>query len=223
MCFIPICYESRGYGDDLNTFKYRGHIKLHIDRWQGELNMSVPMQSVVDELPLSEPARQQLSIKDIVQRHHNALMSFLRQRLRVAENAADVAQETYIRMLQYEGSREIQSPSSLLFKIAINVANDLGRSEQVRRVNYQCRIDEMELESDRPTPERELAAEQELNNLRSVIERLPTKCRRVFLLSRVQCMTYPQIAQHCGISVKMVEKHISRALAICVAATEAKL
>jgi RNA polymerase sigma factor (sigma-70 family) len=182
--------------------------------------MSVPMPNIVADLSLPEDTRQQLSIKDIVQRYHNSLLSFLRQRLRIAENAADVAQETYIRMLQYEGSREIQSPSSLLFKIAINVANDLGRAEQVRRVGDQCRIDEYDLESDRPTPERELAAEQELSKLEIVIEQLPPKCRRVFLLSRVECMTYPQIAKHCGISVKMVEKHISHALAICVASTE---
>jgi len=45
---------------------------------------------------------------------------------------------------------------------------------------------------------------------------LPPKCRQVFLLSRAQRMTYPQIAVHCGISVKMVEKHISHALAICM-------
>ncbi|MFL6577461.1 MAG: sigma factor-like helix-turn-helix DNA-binding protein [Povalibacter sp.] len=38
----------------------------------------------------------------------------------------------------------------------------------------------------------------------------------MFLLSRVQHMTYPQIAVHCRISVKMVEKHISHALAICM-------
>jgi DNA-directed RNA polymerase specialized sigma24 family protein len=38
----------------------------------------------------------------------------------------------------------------------------------------------------------------------------------VFLLSRAQRMTYPQIAAHCGISVKMVEKHIGHALAICM-------
>jgi DNA-directed RNA polymerase specialized sigma24 family protein len=44
---------------------------------------------------------------------------------------------------------------------------------------------------------------------------LPPKCQQVFLLSRAQRMTYPQIAVHCGISVKMVEKHISHALEIC--------
>jgi RNA polymerase sigma-70 factor (ECF subfamily) len=63
--------------------------------------------------------------------------------------------------------------------------------------------------------ERELSAEQDLALLYDVIEGLPPKCRQVFLLSRVKLMTYPEIAKHCGISVKMVEKHISHALAVC--------
>ncbi len=182
--------------------------------------MSVPMQNIAAELPLPESTRQQLSIKDVIRRYHGSLLSFLRQRVRTPEDAADVAQEAYIRLLQYEGSREIQSPSSLLFRIAINVANDLGRSEQVRRVSDQCAVDEMEIESERATPEREVAAEQDLDILFATIEQLPPKCRQAFLLSRVECMTYPQIAKHCGISVKMVEKHISHALAICVARLE---
>lgn len=179
------------------------------------------MHDVAVELAVEESMRPQLSIKDVIRRYHGALLSFLRQRLRTAEDAADVAQEAYIRLMQYEGSREVQSPSSLLFRIAINVANDLGRAEHVRHVADRCLIDDIEIESDHPTPEREVAAQQDLNVLLGAIERLPPKCRQVFLLSRVQCMTYPQIAIHCGISVKMVEKHISHALAICMAANHA--
>jgi len=157
-----------------------------------------------------------LSVRDIIHRYHSALLNFLRPRLRVAEDAADIAQETYIRMMQYEGSREIRSPSSMLFRIAINVTNDLGRAEQVRRVADQCRFDDLELVSEHPSPEREVAASQDLEILYDVIAKLPPKCRKVFLLSRVQNLTYPQIAAQCGISIKMVEKHVSHALALCI-------
>jgi RNA polymerase sigma factor (sigma-70 family) len=160
--------------------------------------------------------QESLSVHEVIRRHHDSLIRFLRQRLRVKDDAADVAQEAYIRMMQYEGSREIHSPSSMLFRIAINIANDLGRSEQARRVADQTSIDGMELASGAPTVEREIAAKQVLSLLYETIENLPTKCRRVFLLSRVHHMTYPQIAAHCGISVKMVEKHIGHALAICM-------
>jgi len=183
--------------------------------------MSVTMPNAAAELRDIEGTRPQLSIKDVINRYHGSLLSFLRNRVRTPEDAADVAQEAYIRLMQYEGSSEVQSPSSLLFRIAINVANDLGRAEQVRRVTDRCAIDEAEVEPDRITPERRVAAEQDLDLLLGAIERLPPKCQQVFLLSRVQCMTYPQIAQHCGISVKMVEKHISHALAVCMSSVEA--
>jgi RNA polymerase sigma-70 factor (ECF subfamily) len=163
-----------------------------------------------------EASSEALSVQETIRRYHDSLIRFLRQRLRVKEDAADVAQEAYIRMMQYEGSRQIQSPSSMLFRIAINVANDLGRSEQTRRASDQTSIEGMELASDQPAVEREIAAEQDLQLLYQVIENLPPKCRHVFLLSRAQRMTYPQIAAHCRISVKMVEKHISHALAICM-------
>ena len=55
--------------------------------------MSVPMPNMVVDLPIQEDTRQQLSIKDVVNRYHHSLMSFLRQRVRIAENAADVAQD----------------------------------------------------------------------------------------------------------------------------------
>lgn len=164
----------------------------------------------------AEPECESLSVHEVIRNHHDSLIRFLRQRLRVKDDAADVAQEAYIRMMQYEGSREIHSPSSMLFRIAINVANDLGRSEQARRVNDQTSIDGMELDCGTPTVEREIAAQQDLTLLYDAIENLPPKCQRVFLLSRVHHMTYPQIAAHCGISVKMVEKHIGHALAICM-------
>jgi RNA polymerase sigma factor (sigma-70 family) len=155
------------------------------------------------------------SIPEMIRRYHDSLIHFLRQRLRVPDDAVDVAQEAYIRMLQYQSCADLKSPSSMLFRIAINIANDLGRVEQSRRVKDQCPLDDLELVSDQPSAERQVCAEQELSLLYQVIEQLPPKCRQVFLLSRVKLMTYPQIAVHCGISVKMVEKHISHALAVC--------
>ena len=174
-------------------------------------------KTVLDGIPFTEDHHgEPLSVHNTVRRYHDSLINFLRKRLRTPEDANDVAQEAYIRMMQYQNSRDVRSPSSMLFRIAINVANDLGRSEQVRHASDQCSLDAVELVSDTPSPEREISARQDLELLRSAIEDLPPKCRQAFLLSRVRRMTYPQIAVHCGISVKMVEKHISRALAVCM-------
>ena len=156
-----------------------------------------------------------LSVQNTIRRYHDSLIHFLQQRLRVPEDAHDVAQETYVRLLQYQDSTHVSSPSSMLFRIAINVANDLGRADKVRHIADQCPVDEVELVSEQPSAERELSAAEDLALVRAAIEGLPPKCRQVFLLSRVRQMSYPQIARHCGISVKMVEKHVSHALKIC--------
>jgi RNA polymerase sigma factor (sigma-70 family) len=103
-----------------------------------------------------------LSIARMIRQHHGSLLSFLRRRLRVAEDADDVA--------------------------------------------HICEL---------PSAEREIEARQDVASLYQAIAELPPKCQQVFLLSRVRKMTYPEIARHCDISLEAVEKHISRALAIC--------
>lgn len=164
-----------------------------------------------------------LSVQYTIRRYHESLIQFLRQRLRVPEDAFDVAQEAYIRMMQYQGSRQIRSPSSMLFRIAINVANDLGRAELARGASNQCSVDDLDIASDAPSVERQLSAKEDLALLYTVIEALPPKCRQVFLLSRVRRMTYGEIAVRCGISKKMVEKHISHALAVCLRSVPEKI
>lgn len=165
---------------------------------------------------LSESAPGKLCIQEVIRNHHDALIRFLRRRLSIADDANDVAQEAYIRMMKYEGSSDIKSPSAMLFRIAVNVANDYGRAAQVRAASSHVPIDDFSLVSDAPSVERHISARQDLDQLLDVIDALPPKCKQVFLLSRARGMTYPQIAAHCGISVKMVEKQISRALAACL-------
>lgn len=183
------------------------------------MKASVPFL-VAGEDSHSGDAHKTWSVENLIDSCHISLISFLRRRLRVGEDARDVAQEAYIRLMQYEGSKEVKSPESLLFRIAINIANDLGRADKVRHVADHCDIAGLDFDSGSASPEREVSASQQLDLLYEVIEQLPSRCRQVFLLSRFHNMTYPQIASHCGISVKMVEKHISRALAICAAKAE---
>lgn len=165
---------------------------------------------------LANAAHEQIRIQDIIRRHHDSLIKFLRRRLSIADDADDVAQETYIRMMKYEGSREIKSPSAMLYRIAVNVANDHGRATQARCAADHLEIEEVSLVSEQPSAERAVLAGQHLDLLLDVIDGLPPKCKQVFLLSRARGMTYPEIARHCGISVKMVEKQISRAVAACL-------
>src|SRR5512147_3322409 len=112
--------------------------------------MSVSSRDMLVQDHVFESAKTEyepLSVQNTIRRYHDSLVQFLRQRLRVPEDALDVAQETYIRMMQYQDSRQIRSPSSMLFRIAINVANDLGRAEQSRGMRNHCSVDDLDIAS----------------------------------------------------------------------------
>lgn len=159
-----------------------------------------------------------LSTAAVVRSHHHSVLRFLRRRGATAEDALDIAQEAYVRFLKYEGATDIESPAAMLFRIAGNVAADHGRAAAQRRRHRSFEADayDAEIASDEPSAERELAAEQIVAALRYAIAALSPQCRTVFLLSRLDGLTYAEIASQRGISVKTVEKHVSHALRVCV-------
>src|SRR5262249_19683124 len=118
----------------------------------GKMNSTTALTD--SALPLLGHAR--VSIQEIIRRHHGALIKFLRRRLSIADDAEDVAQETYIRMMRYEGSTELNSPTAMLFRIAVNVANDHGRAAVARHRKRHTEIDSVELTSEMPSAEREV-------------------------------------------------------------------
>jgi RNA polymerase sigma-70 factor, ECF subfamily len=62
------------------------------------------------------------------------------------------------------------------------------------------------------TDQEESLEGERIQLLQAAIEKLPTKCRLVFSLNRFENMTYKEVAEHLGISIKMVEKQITKAL-----------
>jgi RNA polymerase sigma factor (sigma-70 family) len=156
--------------------------------------------------------------------HHDSLIQFLRRRVGSDADARDIAQEAYLRLFRYRENQDLGSLKALVFRIASNLLGMRSRTARARHSNEHRPLEEtLELPAGDPSPEQHVYAEQRLDRLMQVIERLPTKCQQVFVLSRFHDMNYPEIAVRCGIGVKMVEKHIAHALAICRAEVGDKL
>lgn len=147
--------------------------------------------------------------------NRRALSSYLRRQMASEADVQEVVQESYTRILGYGYgcSRPPQVWKALLYRIAINLMYSRGRMDKARNRSGHQSLDDVELASDLPCQERIVAAQQELQVVRQVILGLSPKCRKVFLLSRTHGKSYPEIAEICDISVKMVEKYISQALA----------
>ena len=148
--------------------------------------------------------------------HHASLVRYVRRRGANDSEARDIAQEAYLRLLRYRNQQDLPSLKALVFRIATNLLGMRARTARTHRLVDHRSLDEtLDLPTNDPSPEQHLLAEQQLQRLMEAIQRLPAKCRQVFILSRFHGMAYPEIAVRLHISVKMVEKHITHALTIC--------
>jgi RNA polymerase sigma factor (sigma-70 family) len=151
----------------------------------------------------------------VFREYRPALLRFLRRRVGNDADAEEIAQEACIRLLRYPDETDPQALKALLYRIAINLVGMRARESRRRFGSAHVSLDELELASGEATQEQVLLDQERLRLLQAAINALPEKCRQVFILSRISGLSYPEIASRCGISVKMVEKHISKALAIC--------
>ncbi|MFP7722842.1 RNA polymerase sigma factor [Lysobacter sp. A3-1-A15] len=147
-----------------------------------------------------------------VQAQRPILVGYLCRRV-PEEDAKDIAQEALVRMLRYRAYPQDQL-KALMYRIATNVMLDRARRERSRGAPLHVSLDGEHdaMPSDEPPHEERLASQQALEDVRAAILQLPDRCREVYLLNRIEGMSYPAIARHCGISVKAVEKNIGRAL-----------
>jgi RNA polymerase sigma-70 factor (ECF subfamily) len=169
------------------------------------------MTSALDR---NEDAVQKRTLIDALYRKYSkALRRFLfRQRLS-RDEVADIVQETYCRVQQSADVNSIRNPQAFLFQVANNVRlnkrrhNDLGIETDV----YD--IDSLDTATEDPDPFRCCNSEQELVVAHAALEELDPVCREAFYMNRFENRTYAQIAAELGLSVSMIEKHISAALA----------
>lgn len=145
-----------------------------------------------------------------------ALFKFLLTRLPVEQDAQDAVQESLIRVIRYRDSESPEAWKRLLYRIAVNVANDQHRYARSRRAAGHVPVDDTlgGTPTDEPGHDEHLEQQQELAAVVDIILTLPPRCREIFLLNRVEGMTYVQVAEACGISLKAVEKHMTKALAV---------
>lgn len=144
---------------------------------------------------------------------YNGLVAFLRRRLATEDDARDAAQESLMRLIRYRDTTSEPEWKPLLYRIAINVVGEHYRRGSARGAGRHVPLEGVELAADEPAQEDLVAREQQRALLRDAILSLPERQKQIYLLSRMQGMTYAQIARHCEISVKTVEKHMTNALA----------
>lgn len=147
--------------------------------------------------------------------YYDELLRFMTAKLGCRDQAADVVQDTYVRVLSLENPQTINNPRAFLYRTAMNLTVDLFRKRQSREARSVAFDVVEQMPSSVPDQETIVESKQRIAFLRQAIAELPPKCRRVFLLHKYLDRSHAEIAAELGISKNMVEKHVIKAMAHC--------
>ncbi|WP_460144932.1 sigma-70 family RNA polymerase sigma factor [Pseudomonas sp. S2_A02] len=145
--------------------------------------------------------------------HYAWLCARLRRFLGANPSVEDIAAETFVQLLELPGLTPIREPRALLTTIAHRLIYQLWRRRDLERQHFGQlpTIDPL----GGPSPEDLAQFSQALTRLDQTLDRLPGKVRATFLLSRIDGLTYPQIATELGISQRSVSVYMTRSRALC--------
>ena len=157
-------------------------------------------------------------VSQLFRDHNRMLVGYLTSRLCSEQEAKEVAQEAYVRLLQLH---DLGTPSlwrAYLFKTATNLAIDRLRR---RRVQHQAEAQPDLFENLTVTsnelddPAKQLMEREQTARLLGYLQELPTKCQQVFSLHRLEGVPQREVAVRVGISERMVRRYVTYAMVYC--------
>lgn len=146
----------------------------------------------------------------------SSLTRYVSRYFKRAHEAEDVVQEAFVKVIQAQRERSIQSPKSYLFRTARNLS-----LAQVNKKAYKLTdelgdlLTESELLASKSLEE-QYEARENFEVFCRAVRSLPIKCRRVFVLCRVYGFSQKEVAARMGITLSAVEGHLARATRRCV-------
>lgn len=146
------------------------------------------------------------------------LKRFFAARFGSTEQAEDMVQELYLKLVALPDDADVANPPAYLYRLAMNLMLDQVRSQTRaaardgawRQAHRQSPAGEDV--ADEPTAEDVLASRIRLQRLAEAVDALPDKTRRVFHLHKFEGLTHAETAKRLGMSPRMVEKHVRAAL-----------
>lgn len=145
----------------------------------------------------------------LISRYGDGLRGYLRKSLPTDGDIEDIVQEVFCRVLEYEKLGPVRNPSAFLYRTARNILVDRYRKRNTQtdaqeKISYELGASSQE-DTFLEYNEMVMAFKEALNDL-------PAKCRQVFLMRRRDGLSNSEIAEVLGISSRMVQKHMIKAL-----------
>jgi RNA polymerase sigma-70 factor (ECF subfamily) len=161
----------------------------------------------------AEPAIQE-HVDALYQGHHRWLQGWLGRKLGNACDAADLAQDVFVRLLCRQPC-EVQEPRTYLSAIAIGLVIDLWRRRELETAWLETLAQLPEAHA--PSPESRLQFLEALIAIDRMLDSLKPKVRTAFLWAQLEGLTCRQIGERMGVSLATAERYVAAALRQCYA------
>ena len=157
----------------------------------------------------------QLALHALYSNHHQWLTTWLRKKTGCGHQAADLAQDTFLRLLlKHTVLQELSTPRIYLAHIAKGLLVDYWRKQALERSYLQALASDTEASF--PSAEMQAAIIETLLEIDAMLHTLAPKVRHAFLLAQIDGLTYQEIGKIVGVSERMVKKYMATAIMHCV-------
>jgi RNA polymerase sigma factor (sigma-70 family) len=164
------------------------------------------------------PAAYARQIEHLFRQHNDALLRFLTARTGSSQEAKDVAQEAYVKLLALDKPGTVGYLRAYLYQTAANLVKDRMKQRVRRdRIDTLMFFDRAEAA---PSPEPLWDARQRLDLISRAIDELPALCRAAFILRKFDELSVEEVAERLSVNVRSVKRYLARALAHCERALE---
>ncbi|WP_315530144.1 sigma-70 family RNA polymerase sigma factor [Delftia acidovorans] len=159
------------------------------------------------------PAALHQEVDTLYRVHHGWLQGWLRRRLGNSTEAADLAQDTFMRLLTRSEPIAAREPRAFLTAVAQGVVANFMRRRQIEEA-YLATLAHLP-EPQVPGPETRAILLETLVELDRRLDTLAPPVRRAFLLSQLEGMKQADIAAELQLSLATVQRHIAKAAHCC--------
>jgi len=145
--------------------------------------------------------------------NHQWLVNWLSRRIGCPYFAADMAQDTFARVLSARQSFYIEEAKALLTTIAKGLVVDYYRRSALEHAYLKALA--LLPEPEIPSAESRAILLETMIEVDRMLDSLSSKARRIFLLSQIDGLTYPEIAIKEKVTVSSVQKYMTKAYTVC--------
>jgi RNA polymerase sigma factor (sigma-70 family) len=169
-----------------------------------------PPDAAADSADSSAPVPDRSeALAEISRNHYAALVRFLSVRTGSIHDAEEIVQEAFAKMLVLDRPGTISYLASYVWRVAVNLATDRGRQRALHQ-RYTRSLPQTETRE--ASAESTVEARERLAIVERAIKNLPARCLEAFILHVQNGLTFDEVACEMGISERMAQKHLARAL-----------